>query len=449
MAAALLLLLLAAALPAQDATTHLEAGECALCHTRIRTPQIGQHPLWKNSMMARAGRDPYWRMRVERERGLLPSAHALIGDKCFRCHTPARADLGEPAAANEGVTCTVCHRIAADNFGAKASFTGGFTLSAKKELHGPHERPFQMPMLMHTAMAPVHAAHVVKPELCATCHTVITPILDRQGNTRGEFYEQTPYLEWLASDGGETSLTCQQCHMPALDEPEYIAHRPPGGPFPPTRPRKPFARHEFSGGNAQMLARTGGAAERTVAQLESALSLETGVRVDRAQPVLEVTVRNQTGHKLPTGFPGRRLWLHVAAFDAGGKRLFESGGPGADFLQPHRTDIHSSAETMVWEARLSGPSLLLDAAWAKDNRILPAGYREEKIGIPGIDAAKLRPVGVQHDGDFLPGQDTVRYHLPRGAARATVRALFLSAPEMGEDPPVVLAETSVTLPPAK
>lgn len=436
--ALLLSALLAAGLSAQEAT-HLESGDCRMCHTRIRTPAIGQHPLWTNSMMARAGRDPYWRMRVEREKQLLPNARALIDEKCFRCHTPAAGDLGIEAGSQEGVTCTVCHRITGEGFGSALSFTGGFRFNPKKEIAGPHEHPFQMPMLMHTTMAPVASAHVLRPELCATCHTVITPILDAQGRSRGDFYEQTPYLEWRASDGGGTGLTCQQCHMPDLEEEEYIAHRPPGGPFPPTRPRKPFARHEFTGGNVQVLERSGGNADTTRRRLEGAVNLKAEAAPEGGAMVLRVTLSNMTGHKLPTGFPGRRLWLRVTGWDQTGRELFSSGGPGTNFRQPHRNWIAASGEAMVWEARMKGPSLLLDAAWEKDNRILPSGFDASRVRIEGVDGARLAPVGVGDDSDFLPGSDQVGYRLPARTARIRVEACFLSAPELGEDPPTVLA----------
>lgn len=441
--ALLIFLLSAAGMGAQDAT-HLESGDCKMCHTRIRTPTAGQHALWSNSMMSRSGADPYWKLRVDRERELLPGARAVIDEKCFRCHAPTSKDLGAEAGAREGVTCTVCHRITDQGFGTAASFTGGFHFNPKKEIAGPHERPFQMPMLMHTTMAPVASEHVLRPELCATCHTVITPILDAQGRSHGEFYEQTPYLEWRASDGGATGLTCQQCHMPALEEAEYIAHRPPGGPFPPTRPRQPFARHEFTGGNVQVLERTGGDAAATRQRLESALALAAEATREGGATVLRVEVRNLTGHKLPTGFPGRRLWLRVTAWDAGGRESFSSGGAGTDFRQPHRDWISSPSEAMIWEARMQGPSLLLDAAWEKDNRILPAGFDAARVQIAGIDASRISAVGVQGDGDFRPGSDRVRYRLPADTERIRVEACFLSAPELGEDPPAVLASLDVT-----
>lgn len=38
-----------------------------------------------------------------------------------------------------------------------------------------------------------------------------------------------------------------------------------------------------------------------------------------------VVAENHTDHKLPTGFPGRRLWLRFTVCDAARRTLFESG----------------------------------------------------------------------------------------------------------------------------
>ena len=129
--------------------------------------------------------------------------------------------------------------------------------AAEEKIFGPHANPFSMPMLHHTGYEPVESRHVLDSALCGTCHTVITPTLDRAGNPAGEFVEQAPYLEWLAGSYSDEGRTCQSCHMPLLRngkgqlEASYIAHRPPGGPFPPTSPRTPFGRHSFSGGNVR------------------------------------------------------------------------------------------------------------------------------------------------------------------------------------------------------
>jgi len=131
--------------------------------------------------------------------------------------------------------------------------------------------------------------------------------------------------------------------MPQLHDAEgkaaaqYIAHRPPGCPFPPSRQREPFGVHEFIGGNAiitEMLARSNAqladllrtTAKRAARQLERSLKLNVSTRRENEFLLVDVEVRNLTGHKLPPGFPSRRLWLRLELTGLQDARLFESGG---------------------------------------------------------------------------------------------------------------------------
>ena len=81
--------------------------------------------------MANSARDPYWHAAVRREVLDHPAAQAAIEDKCSTCHMPmARFDSAaaggrgevfanlaptapQHALAADGVSCTVCHQIAA------------------------------------------------------------------------------------------------------------------------------------------------------------------------------------------------------------------------------------------------------------------------------------------------------------------------------------------------
>ncbi len=45
---------------------------------------------------------------------------------------------------------------------------------------------------------------------------------------------------------------------------------------------------------------------------------------------IDVLVENLTGHKLPTAYPSRRVWLHVAIHDRNGLTVFESGALNPD-----------------------------------------------------------------------------------------------------------------------
>jgi len=425
-----ILLLFSATLAAQDQARFLPAQNCALCHTRIPKPGgswqdqagwIGPSHLWKDSMMAHAALDPYWRAKVAFETALAPAEKAAIEDKCLRCHAPTdqypkRSGHGHLAMSEvtdlgrEGVTCTVCHQIEAAGLGQALSFTGSFTLGTKDHIYGPFPEPFTMPMLHHTGFTATEAAHVRESALCGTCHTVITH--PRGG--RGEFIEQAPFLEWLASGYPQKGATCQSCHMPALDRPQYVAHRPPGGAFPPTSPRTPFGQHLFAGGNALIPTVLGNAEmeSRARQQLGRALRLDMQTRREGGVAIVGVTVTNLTGHKLPTAFPSRRLWLHLRATGAAGKLIFESGA-----WDSSAGKLTGDVEPVIFEAEyadakgLPTVSLLQAARYRKDTRILPAGFRAERLEEAGLRGFDITSVGVRSGTDFRPGSATVTYRI--------------------------------------
>ncbi len=439
-----LLLILTTALAAQDHARFLPAQDCTMCHTRIPKPGgswqdqagwVGPSHLWKNSMMAHAAQDPYWRAKVAFETGLAPAEKAAIEDKCLRCHAPAdqypkRAANGQLAMSavtdlgREGVTCTVCHQMEGAGLGQAASFTGSFTLGTKDRIYGPFPEPFTMPMLHHTGFTATEAGHIRQSALCGTCHTVITH--PRGGQS--DFIEQAPFLEWLASDYPKQGSTCQKCHMPELDGPQYIAHRPPGGAFPPTSPRSPFGQHLFAGGNVLIPAMLGNSEmeARARRQLGQALRLDVQTRREGGGAVLTVLVTNLTGHKLPTAYPSRRMWLHVRATDAAGKMVYESGA-----WDPDSTALNGAAEPVVFEAEYADVhgkptvSLLQAARYRKDTRILPAGFRPERLEEAGLRGFNIAPVGVPGGMDFRAGSAAVTYRIPgTGPLQFTVEALF-------------------------
>jgi len=140
-----------------------------------------------------------------------------------------------------------------------------------------------------------------------------------------------------------------------------------------------------------------------------------------------VDVLNRTGHKLPTGFPSRRIWLHVTAFSADGRRIFESGGLDgqtgrliADQFQPHRAVISKPEQVLIYQAVMADredrptSSLLRGASYLKDNRLLPAGF-------DAGSEPRVRPAGVSTDEGFRPGFHRVLYEIP--IARAIVPKL--------------------------
>ena len=265
----------------------------------------------------------------------------------------------------------------------------------------------------------------------------------------GEFPEQTPFLEWLHSaysDGEGEDRVCQDCHMPVAEGGVVIATAPSGMPT-----RSPFHRHQFVSGNVQLLRilRDNVAAlglGASAAQFEAAIAnSEAHVQSSSAEVeitgsseglgllALTVQVRNLAGHKFPTGFPSRRAWLYVQVADADGELLYESGRwdgdgqiEGADSdadaaaIEAHHILITSPFDVQIYESIMQDTdgaatyTLLRADAYAKDNRLLPAGFDKATAD---ADIAVIG--GAATDGDFVAGMDEVGYliTLADGAAR--------------------------------
>jgi hypothetical protein len=352
--------------------------------------------------------------------------------------------------AHDGVSCALCHQITDKNFGTEASFTGGYVIapprssslkSADREIFGPFkiEKGLSTVMRSTSDFQPTEATHVKQSELCATCHTLITKALGPNGDVIGELPEQVMYLEWKHSAYVAQEKSCQSCHMPVVEEETPIASVLGA-------PRKGFARHTFVGGNFFMLEMLNkyrtelgviapspeldASARRTVANLQRSTAK---VAIERAETTggrltIDVAVQNLTGHKLPTAYPSRRAWLHVAVRDRAGKVIFESGAVGRNgsiqgndndadgaAFEPHYTEIREANQVQIYESVMRDQSgapttgLLKGVGYLKDNRLLPAGFdkmtAEPRIAVVG-DAVQ--------DQDFRGGEDRIRYSIPAG-----------------------------------
>lgn len=480
----------------------LDSKHCALCHSNSdfasamrdrKDRPVSPYDLWQTSMMANSSRDPFWRAVLSAEVVATPSKKALIEEKCTRCHTPMAAPVPESPKGEvlaflnnddersklgmDGVSCTVCHQITDKNLGNEASFTGHFEINQEQKIFGPHREPFTMPMRRHVGYTPTHSNHILKSGLCATCHTVNTTSRDEKGNVTSdhEFHEQSPYLEWRNSvfndevaKPSRDAKSCQACHMPVTDVDgrtiaTRIAHNPGGRDFPFLEARKPFGRHAFLGGNTLMkrilrdnadelgVIASANAMNQSIKQTVDFLGTETAkikidpIKVDGEHLSIPITVQNLSGHKLPTAYPSRRVWIEVQVTNADKKVVFTSGrhnengelvdstgkvlpselakGP----INKHYSVVSDPDQVQVYETIMADASgnptftLLRGATYKKDNRLLPRGWSSDHA-----DGPATQPYGIGDDPDFVGGSDTVVYKVKRpSAGRYSVQAKLL------------------------
>jgi hypothetical protein len=307
------------------------------------------------------------------------TAHASNRKGTVFSHLPV-GSVGEPddLLAHDGVSCTMCHQITERGLGSADSFNGGFVLQRQPpsdagSILGPFTVDAGRTTVMQSASdyRPAEAAHIRKSELCATCHTQFTRALGPRGETIGRLPEQTPFLEWRHS-AFRDEQSCQSCHMPVVRE-----------QLPMTSvmgiPRDGVSRHAFQGGNFFVLGmlnryRADLGVQATAAELQASMQHSTKllqsdtatVSIDRTERTgtrleVDVGVTNLSGHKLPTGFPSRRAWIHLTARDAAGRIIFQSGAPADDGriegndndadpkrFEPHFTTIRRGDEVQIY-----------------------------------------------------------------------------------------------------
>ena len=472
-------------LPTQESTIFSGSGNCAVCHAP-GTPNtaallgpngedISPVTYWRATMMANSAKDPYWQARVTAEVAANPQLQTLIENECTTCHAPighreavaagipyTLQALQQDTLALDGVSCTVCHQIQDINFGQGSSFNGGYVIENYRLIYGPYEDP-QHPNLMVTTVhyTPVHGPHMLTSEHCATCHTLFTPTVDNNGQIVGEAPEQTPYLEWKNSIYPAQDIQCQSCHAPALDYPVMISNQPLM-----LNARTPFYKHAFVGANAFMLGilrdhagEIGATAEpahfdSTIARTLKLLRRETAELSAAARwrsdgdLEIKLAIRNRAGHKLPSGYPSRRVWANLAVSDPAQQKVFESGAwnetsgeiVGLDSpYEPHHDMISDPGQVAVYQSILKDVdgqvtyTLLRAAGYAKDNRIPPAGFRSDGVhydstAITGLAAQD--PNFNRSNGQEGSGSDTITYRIaglsPASSYTVTAKLLYQS-----------------------
>jgi hypothetical protein len=392
---------------------------CVECHGTFDPKSA--YETWVGSVMGHSARDPVFLAALTEANRDLPGS----GDFCLRCHATEawlRGACVEPDGRlltdeDSGVTCSVCHRMDPSPWVKN----GQFLLGNDLDYRGPYA----------DAVAPHHVQRtdfISSSELCGTCHDLVNPLVERKdldGNPMGMlFAEQTTYTEWKTSEfaRGPNPATCQNCHMP--EDEGRIA---PEGPV-----RKDRSSHEMSGGNvfllnaiaflepglgiSERLAQGAGRSEamlRTAATLE-AIAVPTSVR--RGETLeLRLRITNETGHKLPTGYPeGRRIWLQLESEELGLSRgaFDETTGEPIDPVAIYHVKQGQAAtgtpgihlilnDTVFYDSRIPPRGMIVTATTAPVGKTYPevsagvlAHYDELAVQItvpcdPGLSAIPL------------------------------------------------------------
>lgn len=385
---------------------------------------------------------------------LVPDPTGLLPDGGYAFETA----MTDPHS-REGISCTACHQMQDPMVNQTTGLTeaempisnmsGNYKINSPAEngssdpkIFGPFN-PLYQAMQNSTIYIPEYAAHMSDSAKCATCHNLYTPTLNLDGElhtidpvtgsydpagTVAQFPEQAPYWEWLNSRYPADGKTCQACHMPEpVSSPAYqtaVTTRPASAVQ-----RSNFSQHEMVGGNSYLLGLLSkymvelGIADKTteagfnekIAQtqslLQSAVDFTLSQTLVGSTLTIPVEITNNAGHKLPSSFPSRRIWVHLKVTDSTGQVVFESGKheegriegkddlftsstclanhkiSGFDSLtyqcyEPHHDEITSADQVMIYEDVLGDVNqdithvLLHARQYLKDNRIPPKGWTE-------------------------------------------------------------------------
>ncbi|MBU0730789.1 MAG: cytochrome c family protein, partial [Proteobacteria bacterium] len=165
------------------------SGRCANCHSILvdkngKDMSIANH--WRSTMMANAAKDPLWQAKVASEVSRNPALKEVIEKKCVSCHMPmayrqenelpdkyktdskvgvfhAYLDRNSKLheAAQDGVSCSLCHQIQDKGLGTEETFSGKFTTDMKtpapdRKIFGPYRDPIRDTMKVSVGFDPAY-----------------------------------------------------------------------------------------------------------------------------------------------------------------------------------------------------------------------------------------------------------------------------------------------------
>jgi hypothetical protein len=462
---------------------------CLSCHGDYNI-EVEPYFNWSGSMMAQAARDPLYEACLAITNQDVPNGGDLcirchapegwLGGRSIPTDGSALID-----SDMEGIHCDFCHRMikpsypgtnpypldqiyTSDTWPADNSYLS--TLDSLPPLSGngmyivdsdnTKRGPFVDAGAKHAYYySPFHKESAI----CGTCHDVSNPVFDRQSddsytpnafgysapsyNTYDLFPVERTYSEWLVSAyntkagvfapqfGGNKPYvsSCQDCHMKDISGTAANKNS--------ARYRDDMSFHDMTGGNTFIPAiiaelypsdvnpvALDSAVSRARSMLQMAASMELTLTEMQDHFSATVRVTNETGHKLPSGYPeGRRIWINLVALDVNGSVIYESGHynyntgtlardydlkiyeikPGIDSVMAQITDLPE------------GPSFhfVLNNKIFSDNRIPPRGFTNE-----AFQDIQSPPVGYSYaDGQYW---DDSQYILPIEADSVEVTLFY-------------------------
>ncbi|MCK6457712.1 MAG: hypothetical protein L6Q92_14425 [Phycisphaerae bacterium] len=457
---------------------------CSNCHAG--TTNITQH--WQGNIMAQAARDPLFYACLDIAEHVTPGSGDLcIRCHAPKAWLEGRSTPTNGSALlagdRDGITCNFCHRLvdplnppgepAGDTAiinalidGAPLSHgDGSYVVDPTDKRRGPFS---------DVQCGTYHAFDVSpffqKAAICGTCHDVSNPAFERQidgtyalgplqqrhstADKRDMRPVERTYSEWLnsayAAPPGVPNVgdrfgkpgqpyigICQDCHMPDTssvgctqagpvrpDMPQHMLHGAANWVLDAILAKYglPPGSNELTTGQRQAIL---DAKVRNVDMLQRAATLSAIMEPNNSQ--LRVRVTNETGHKLPSGYPeGRRIWINVKFRDCNNAVIAEHGAYDGLTATLTTTDtkvyeIESGVDSAVASATglPVGHSFFftLNNVILKDNRIPPRGFTNAAFA-----AAQAAPVDYSYaDGQYW---DETLFTIPAYAVYAEVELLY-------------------------
>ena len=474
--------------PAESGTIE-NPGRCLNCHAGYDQP-VEPGFNWQGSMMAQAARDPLFfatmtiaNQDAPQSGDLCLRCHTPKGWLEERS-VPTDGSL-LTADDREGVQCDFCHRLVkpteigvnpypddsaytAGTYAHDQAYLGSITAIPPVEADGMYivdsdntkRGPYAETVARHAFWySPFHK----ESALCGTCHDVSNPAFSRDPGGKyvpNAFDSAAPsfdpydlfpvertYSEWLMSSynsaegvyapqfGGnlDTVRTCQDCHMRDVTGAGCDKNDAPI--------RSDLGLHDMTGGNTFIptiidavfpgetnLEALDSGIVRARRMLQLAASLDVVGTTGSESHQVDVTVTNETGHKLPSGYPeGRRIWLNVRAYDSNNNLVYESGAyDTAAGVLTHDADakiyeikpgISTTLAPVVGVP--DGPSFhfVLNDTIYSDNRIPPRGFTNADF-----EMIQSPPVGYSYpDGQYW---DETQYQVPLATAEVVVTLYY-------------------------